>query len=520
MMTYPSFQKSPQSALTAGVAGALFTLSFAPFHWWPIAIFSIAILLLTLQKATPKQALLRGWSFGFGFYLCAVSWVYVSIHQFGSASPVLAIFLTVLFAAGLALFFALHAFIFSLFYGEYKQKKHNSALTTLLVFPALWVIAEWFRSWFLTGFPWLLAGYAPLDTWLAGWAPVTGIYGLSFYTVLAATCLVLVIQTNKWQTRTRILLFFIALLPFACGLVLTQQSFTSPKGQPIETVLVQGNTPQQLKWKPESRQRIYDNHLALTLEHIESPLIIWPETAIPHLLQNAQPMINQLDNFLLKNRSALITGIPSVQFDGERKRYYNSVVGLGNAAGIYHKQRLVPFGEYVPLESALRGLIDFFNLPMSSFSLGPAEQAPILLNRGTAGNISISPYICYEIVYPDLVAQETGNIILTVSNDSWFGDSLAPHQHLQMARMRALETGRFVIRATNNGISATIDAKGNITQRSPQFVTATLTAAVQPMEGKTPFAKTGSLPIIVVSFLLLLIGVILVSKNKAMRAYD
>ncbi len=496
------FQQGPLKPLMILLAGAASTLAFAPFQLWPIAIISVAIFLYCLQNTSPIQAALRGWCFGFGFFLTSVSWVYVSIHNFGAASPALAISLTVLFAAGLAIFFAVHGALLSFI----LQKTNNSPGATLLIFPATWVLAEWFRSWFLTGFPWLLVGYAPLDTWLAYWAPITGIYGLSLFVAATSCCLVLFVQARK--NTTRLWLISIVVLPFLLGLPLATLTLTQAKNDAFSVTLIQGNTPQQQKWNTHQRQAIIDTHVSLTLEHLDSALIIWPETAIPQLLDKAKPTIDKLDNFLLKNNTALITGIPSSQINDDRKHYYNSVIGLGTAKGVYHKQRLVPFGEYVPLESMLRGLIDFFDLPMSSFSLGPENQPTIKLHD----DIAVSSYICYEIVYPDLVAKETGDLLLTVSNDAWFGDSLAPHQHLQMARMRALETGRYLIRATNNGISAIIAPNGEITARSPQFIATTLTGNVQPMSGATPFASTGSWPLLLIALLMVALGTALTRK--------
>lgn len=497
-------QQEPFCLLAAAITGAASTLAFAPFQWWPIALVSASILLWLLTDCSAKQAFLRGWSYGFGFFLSAVSWVYISIHEFGAASIPVATFLTVAFAAGLALFFALHALSYQLILRFFGQTKLHKALIVLLIFPALWVLAEWFRSWFLTGFPWTLLGYAPMDTWLSGWAPIIGVYGLSYFSALAAAGLVLVFHLRS--RKLQIGLVMICTAPFVTGLLFNNLVFTSAKGDLIDVVLVQGNTAQNQKWNPGNRQAIYDTHLSLTLENLDKPLIIWPETAIPELLQNAQPRLDAMSKFLAAREISLLTGIPSrTDSEGGRKRYHNSVIGIGEASGIYHKQRLVPFGEYVPLESMLRGLIAFFDLPMSSFSLGPENQQPISIQNG----ITIAPYICYEIVYPDLVAAETGNILLTVSNDTWFGDSLAPHQHLQMARMRAIETGRYLMRATNNGISAIINEKGVILAQAPQFVATVLTGTIQPMQGHTPYSRTGSWPILLFCLALILSALIL-----------
>jgi apolipoprotein N-acyltransferase len=283
--------------------------------------------------------------------------------------------------------------------------------------------------------------------------------------------------------------------------------------------LVQGNIPQQLKWSPQHRQQIIEHYLSLSapllnnIPNSGNQLIVWPETAIPLLYDIALPRLASFEQTLQQTQTGLISGIPyrTPATAANPVRFHNSIMGLGTAEGLYHKQRLVPFGEYVPLESWLRGLIDFFNLPMSSFSLGPANQPPLLLQqRQHPGNpIRISAYICYEIVYPDLVASTARNsdLLLTISNDSWFGDSLAPQQHLQMARMRALENGRFLIRSTNNGISALINARGEITHQGSQFVVDIVQGEVLAMTGTTPFGRWGSMPILILCMALIVITV-------------
>ena len=436
--------------------------------------------------------------YGFGFFGTGVSWVYVSIHQHGAAPPWLAGLLTILFAAGLALFFALHIAAY-----QYVVTKsaYRHQWFILLAFPAVWVVAEWFRSWFLTGFPWIYLGYGPIDTWLAGWGPITGIYGLSFFMALATSALYL--QWKKPGKTLRAAALLCLILPIFLGWGLSQTRWTSPKQEEsLSIAMVQGNTPQNLKWKPSQRAMILQSYVTPSLSLLDKDLIIWPETAIPQLFDSAYPTLKPLERLLKENNTGLITGVPSRQISDNRFRYFNSVVGLATASGIYHKQRLVPFGEYVPLENLLRGLIEFFDLPMSSFSLGPEHQSPITLGNGQ----SLSTFICYEIVYPDLVSTSAQNAdyLLTVSNDSWFGDSFAPHQHLQMARMRAIENGRYLLRATNNGISAIIAPDGKVVSKTQQFVATVLNAEIEAMEGKTPFSRFGSMPILFTCFALLL----------------
>ncbi|MCW8884681.1 MAG: apolipoprotein N-acyltransferase, partial [Motiliproteus sp.] len=418
----------------------------------------------------------------------------------------LAAFLTFIFVCGIALFFAIHAALFRTIVSTNKNSRLGSIW---LGFPAAWVLSEWFRSWFLTGFPWIYLGYAPMDSWLGAWAPITGVYGLSFWSALTVSSAFVLVQTRS--NAFRIAACGTMVLPWLAGITLSTTTWVKPAEQPpLRIAMIQGNIPQNLKWNPGYRQQIIDTYLKATLQNIDQQLIIWPETAIPLLLDRIRPSLEPLEQRLAQAEVGLITGIPSRESDGEGYRYFNSIVGLATAQGIYHKQRLVPFGEYVPLESMLRGLIRFFDLPMSSFSLGPANQPPLSL----ANDQKIAAFVCYEIVYPDLVAKDARNAdyLLTLSNDSWFGDSLAPHQHLQMARMRALENGRFLVRGTNNGISAIVDPKGRIVEQSPQFVATVLRGEVLAMSGQTPFNRWGSTPVLLICALLA--AAILIQKRR------
>ena len=233
-------------------------------------------------------------------------------------------------------------------------------------------------------------------------------------------------------------------------------------------------------------------------------IVIWPEAAIPGYLQRAQPFLQPLVERAANSETALITGVPSRPPGGDA--YYNSIVALGHGRGEYHKQRLVPFGEYVPMEQLLRGLIAFFDLPMSSFSPGPEGQGPLRV-----GAYRAAPFICYEIVYAEQVASAArdADLMITISNDSWFGDSIGPLQHLQITQMRALENGRYILRGTNNGVSAIIDHQGRIVKRSEQFVATTLVGEVNVMLGNTPFGSFGTTPMIAGSAITLLLMVLM-----------
>jgi apolipoprotein N-acyltransferase len=257
---------------------------------------------------------------------------------------------------------------------------------------------------------------------------------------------------------------------------------------------LQLNIPQEDKWKRSQRPKTIALLQEMSNQHSNKDVIFWPETALPVLYNSAGPLLQQFGGIAEKNNASIVTGIPYRGFDAKTKEtvMHNSVIAIGNAQGIYHKQKLVPFGEYVPLQDVLRGLIAFFDLPMSDFRKG-AEDQPLLSVNG----FRVSPFICYEVVYPDFVARraQTADYLLTISNDAWFGASIGPLQHLQLARIRAAENGRFMVRATNNGVTAIIDDQGRITSQIPQFTQATLEGTVEIFQGQTPFTKIGSIPV-------------------------
>ena len=287
------------------------------------------------------------------------------------------------------------------------------------------------------------------------------------------------------------------------GLALKQIEWTTAESnQELKVGIIQANIPQQLKWQPTYYQTTLDIYRQMTNRLLGNDIIIWPEAAIPNYYQNAQEFLLPISQKLEKQNTTLITGIPFLSKTDDQIKVHNSIAAMGKGSGIYHKQRLVPFGEYVPMESLLRGLIQFFDLPMSSFSPGQPNQALL-----KTGKYDAAPFICYEIVYPDLVREfaQNADFLITVSNDSWFGASLGPLQHLQMARMRALENGRYLIRSTNNGISAIVDQKGGIKSQSQQFVAQSLEGTLKIMSGQTPFSRTGSAPFLVALLMALLI---------------
>lgn len=479
------------------VAGCLIPFSLAPYHIWPLSILALVMLMASLQNINSTRALLRGWLFGLGLYGTGASWVYVSIHQYGQAPALLALSLTGLFVAFLALSFTAS---FSWCYVRFR-------VSATLGFPALWILFEWLRSWLLTGFPWLQIGYAHMDTALSGWAPVTGLYGVSFASALCSSLLFsglthLMAAHPKKAVATLCWL----LAPWICGWALQQIQWTGGPVTPLKVTLLQPNIPQDIKWLAQQQGKTLQLLRDEALRQPRSDLLVWPENAIPLFHHQASDFIDSLDAVLKRNATSVISGIPWRNSSAPygNGSLHNSVFVFGNGAGVYHKQKLVPFGEYVPLQELLRGLIGFFNLPMSDFRPGPSNQSPLTIKHN-GGKISVMPYICYEIVYPDFVRRSAGDsqLLVTISDDSWFGKSIGPHQHLQMARMRALENARYLLRSTNTGITAIIDPRGDILSQARPFERSTITETIRIESGLTLYGRIGSWPILVTALGLL-----------------
>lgn len=487
-MHFPAAAHRLRTHAALFLAGAAITLSFAPFRFWWIAPLACAALALALARCSPREAFYRGWSFGGGLFLGGASWIYVSIHDHGFVPAPIAAVLTGAFCIGLGLVHAVTAWL-------YANRIRDGRAGDLLGFAALWTAGEWVRGWLLTGFPWLYLGYAHLETPLRGWAPVGGVLAIGFIVSFAGAALAAFARDPKRWTPLAAAAAF-ALL----GQSLATQEWTHRSGDAVRVSLVQANIPQEQKWRPENLGPTLERYRDMTLPLLaESDVVIWPEAAIPAFFHHAEDFLEPLARRAEENGTTFITGIPYWR----PGHIYNAVVALGAGDGVYFKRHLVPFGEYVPLDEWLGELIDIFRLPLSNFSAGEASQAPLL-----AAGHRLATFVCYEIVYHDLVARgaRKADLLLTVSNDAWFGRSIGPAQHMQMAQMRALENGRYLIRGTGTGITALVDQRGRITARLPQHERGVLTGEVYPFAGQTPFTRAGSLPILTLCALLLAIA--------------
>lgn len=472
--------------LVAILAGGILPLAFAPHNLWFLAILSPAILLWIWQQPqiSPKKAWILGLLYGVGAFGIGVSWVFVSIHHYGNTDVPTAVFITSLFVLVLALFPACQGYLLKRFF------KGKPMAYWLLGFPSSWVLFEWIRSWFLTGFPWLYLGYSQLNTPVSGYAPILSVYGVSFAVVLSSGALITLLFGKRSE---KIFAGLLLLVLWGGGALLRGVQFTTPDANSYTVSLIQGNIEPFDKFSQAdpigTTNKIYGG---LTEKQWGQNIILWPESAIPLPLPHSQAYIDKLQAIAKAHHSTLITGIQVINHDHE---YYNSLIALGEGHGIYHKYHLVPFGDFLPFDRWLRGLVNFFDLPMSNFVSGPKNQDLI-----HAQDITLDPLICYEIAFPELVREtlRDASAIITLSEDGWFGGSWGPYQHLEIARMRALETGRFVLRATTSGVTAIIDPQGNLIATAPQFKATVLNGHFQSIKGETPWTKMGLWPLLII----------------------
>jgi apolipoprotein N-acyltransferase len=477
--------RSSISAALALVAGAASVLAFSPFDLWPAGIAAHALLVhLWLRAESPRAGLALGYAFGLGLFGAGVSWVYVSLHRFGAMPAPLAAFATLLFCAWLAVFPAAVGWL------QAKLRAPDAARAALAI-PALWTLAEWLRGWHLTGFPWLGAGYAAIDTPLAGFAPLAGGFGVT-HAALACAGLAWCIALG----RARWLAAGALVLVVAAGHALRGIEWSEPAGEPFKAALLQGNVPQDLKFDSGRYARTLDTYARLA-ESGSAKLTVLPETALPRFLDAVDPAyIARLEAAAKKNGGDLLLGVPTRAGAAE---YYNSVVSLGaSPRQLYHKVHLVPFGEFVP--PGFGWITRTLSVPMSDFSRGAATQRPLAV----AGE-RVAVNICYEDAYGDEIGRQLpeATMLVNVSNVAWFGDSLAPSQHLQIARLRALESSRMHLTATNTGITAAIGRDGKVIARLPQFTEGRIEVAVRGYRGATPYVRYGDWLAIAAAALLL-----------------
>jgi apolipoprotein N-acyltransferase len=489
---------SPRRNLSAAfIAGALLPLAYAPFNQFWIAPLSFAALMLLWRASNPRAAFLSGLFFGFGSFLGGIHWVYVSIHDFGQAHPLFAALVTLALVAGMSLYVALTGWLAARFFVT------DGPRAWLGVFPALWVLTEWWRGWFVSGFGWLAAGYSQTESWLMGYAAIGGVHLISWTVLLTAGAIVtLYAGSMRARAAAVILVLTVWVGAFTAGRV----SWTEPRDASLSVALVQGAVRQDQKWLPSQFLPTLDLYRDLTLQSQGSDLIVWPEAAIPALYGQVADYLAETRDLVRRQGSDLMLGILSS--DSDRGAIQNTVVALDDPHKVYVKRHLVPYGEYFPVPDFVRNWLRLANLPYSDAVPGAPGQPPL----NFAGE-AIAVTICYEDVFgaEQLHNLPDATLLVNVSNDAWFGESIAPHQHLQIARVRAAEAGRYLLRATNTGISAIITPRGTVAASSPSFEPHVLRGVVHGFTGSTPYSRWGNYAV-VVSMLLLLLSQSLTTK--------
>lgn len=480
------------SILAPLILGALYPLAFAPINFTALSLVTLTALLLLNANSDAKQAFRSAWTWGLAAFGVGLSWIHIAVHDFGGAPLWLSTIMVVACASFLALFPAI-AF--------YLQKKYfHSIISQSLVFAPLWLLTEYARAYALSGFPWLYLGYSQTDTALAILAPVGGVYLISF--VMAALVAVLFFL---WQKQQRKLLYIAAIMSIAvCSWPYALNRPANNDGEPITAALLQTNIAQQIRWQPEQLNAIQQQYYEMTKSVInKADLVIWPEGAIPTLADYLDDYFSALMTNNSKTDAAVIAGV----FTRDERGIYNAAVGMGAAQGYYAKQHLVPFGEFVPFENWLRGLLEFFDLPMSGLRAGLSSQS--VRFRGKP----VLTAICYETTYPELVRDSfiaqgsQATWMLTISNDAWYGKSWGPQQHLQIVRMRAMELGLPILRATATGLTVAIDHNGRVTASIPSYQTGILKTTIQPQKAQTIWLRFGLWPLLLLSILLISIAI-------------
>jgi apolipoprotein N-acyltransferase len=481
--------------MVAALAGALLAAAFAPLNLWPLGVLAPAVLMWLWQDVSPREAARLGFAFSTATFIAGTYWLYFSIHVLGQAPIWLALFLMLGLAAIMGLYHA------ALGYGINRWLPQAGTVRWLLALPAAWLLVEWWRGWFLGGFSWLSLGYSQSDTWLASFAPLVGVYGISALLLLCAGALVTLALGTR---RERLVALAVLVIPWGTGAALYWHSWTTRAGAPLSVAVIQGAIPQDEKWLESNRETTLNLYQSLTEQVLGTRLIVWPESAPADLANELVPYISNLYRETRAHGSALVMGV--LRADGGNDvetRYYNSVLALDAAPTWYDKSHLVPFAEFFPVPPFVRTWLRLRSLPYSDFTPGAAAQPPLV-----AASLKLGTTICYEDAYGSamLSVLPQADALVNVTNDAWFGHTSARHQHLQISRMRALEAGRYMVRAANDGISAVIGPHGEVIARAPEFVPAKLLSHIVPMRGLTPYAHVGNWLVVSLAALALAYG--------------
>ena len=469
----------------AAAAGAALNLAFAPFGWWPMGVLAPAALFALIRGRAPRAAASLGAAFGAGLFGVGTYWLYICLHVFG----LVPLGLTVVLQG--CLIAMLSAYPAALCYLANRYWPQSGAARDWLALPALWVLFEWLRGWALSGFPWLSLGYAFVDSPLIGWAPLLGVYGVTWAAAYAASALSVLAAPalparRRWRGPAAVAVIAVA------PMLLARHDWTKPSGAPIAVAAVQGAVSQDRKWQLDNRDETLVRYARLTNGAWGARLIVWPESALPVLAPDIPDYLEDLRAAGRAHGADFAIGL--VDYLPLTMQYFNGIRVLSDAGGgWYYKRHLVPFGEYFPVPPFIRSWMRLMSLPSEDFSAGSDSQPTL-----TAAGQKLALTICYEDAFgsAQLKVLREATLLINVTNNAWFGDSTAPHEHLQISRLRAIEAGRFLIRATNDGITAVIAPHGDVVAQLPQFREGVLRADVVPMTGLTPYARFGNPPVV------------------------
>ena len=466
--------------------GALLPLAFAPFDYWPLAIVCPAILMQLWTGVTPRRGAQLGFCFGVGTFGAGTWWLYISVHGFGGAPVWLSVALILVLVTVMASYHALLGWL------SVKFLPAQGAWRWYAGLPALWLLIEWWRGWFLSGFPWFSLGYSQTDTWLAAYAPVCGVYGLSALLLLQAGALAALWQG---QSRSRLAAVLLISLIWVGGWGLQRVAWTAPAGAPVPVAILQGAIPQDEKWQIENREPTMALYRRLNDQALGARLIVWPEAAIPAMANEIVPFLADIQASSRGQNSDVLMGVLRLGDNGVD--YYNSIIALTGGVAFYDKRHLVLFAETFPVPAFVRSWLRLLSLPYSDFSPGSIYQTPL-----AAGGLRLAPSICYEDAFgsAQLGLVNRADVLVNVTNDAWFGRSPARYQHLQISRMRALEAGRFLLRAGNDGVSAIVGPRGELLAVAPEYRSAVLRGTVVPRGGLSPYTRVGNWAVLLLAF--------------------
>jgi apolipoprotein N-acyltransferase len=490
------------------VAGILLPFAFAPYGIWGVAIISLFALITIWKECKPKQALMSGFIFGAAYFGFGITWFINCVADYCQVSKFAASLLYIIVVAIIASYIALAGALFRWVYATYTVR------ALVLAFPAIWVTCEWLRSWLFTGFPWLVLGYSQVDAPLKSFAPIIGVFGISWLLLISVSLLYISVHKNTYKFKIRLFSIISLISLWALALILHNISWTKFDSVPHKVSLIQTNLDPKNKPKLtfEEHARIYS---PLTIANLDSELIIWPEHSLPYFLPYSASYLGEIAKLGKQHNLTILLGAldsPPELFKKDMLYFYNSVVAVGAGSGNYYKQKLVPFAEYLPFEKFVGKILKKFDIKYRVAVKGNRKEPQNLV----VPNSNLLPVICYELTYAEhlraRLKDSQANVIVNLSEDGWFGDSNVLALNIDVARMRALETGRYILRSATRGITAIIDPKGNVIAASRPFVTDAVRGEYYNALNQTPWTTLG-MPYLL---LLMLICVVLAFNWRAL----